>query len=422
MKRVHYICLIIAAYLSSCTADIDNFIKDNPYATGTKKVKIQLIYPENFEHEKKAGAKITVENNHNINYELETNADGYTEIDLQYGLYRITAFDRGEPISGALPLFNQSISNVRVTDTLTTDLNVNVNLIKSYSGQLVIKEVYYRGSHKIEGGTQNNQYDKYIIFYNNSDQVTYLDSVCFGCVEPYNAPTSSVPWADFDEEGNHVIMDTIPIIEAIWQFPGRGKDHPLQPGEEAVVAICAAIDHTILYPMSVNLNVPGYWVCYNTRYTNQTYHPTPGSNLAGKWLDLLWKQGTANAFPFSGNSPAPVIFRIPEVNAMEYINDKKKQRRKPNSSSTTVYVMIPSEWVLDGVECFDSDQKFKRLPSSIDNSFALMVTAEHQYLGHTLHRKVDEEATAKAGERIVYMDTNNSKEDFEIRMTQSIKE
>jgi hypothetical protein len=45
-----------------------------------------------------------------------------------------------------------------------------------------------------------------------------------------------------------------------------------------------------------------------------------------------------------------------------------------------------------------------------------------RYLGKTIHRVVDEEATSNAGGRIVYKDTNNSSNDFYVRASQSIKE
>ncbi|NCC46613.1 MAG: DUF4876 domain-containing protein, partial [Bacteroidia bacterium] len=40
--------------------------------------------------------------------------------------------------------------------------------------------------------------------------------------------------------------------------------------------------------------------------------------------------------------------------------------------------------------------------------------------GQSIHRKIDEAATAAAGGRIVYMDTNNSSNDFEVRSQVSL--
>ncbi len=421
MKKTIYIFLIIAftSLVYSCQQKLDELAGENPYSEGTKKLNITLVYPQGFEHEKKEGAVIKVLNPSNgVEYKVLTNAQGKASIDLQYGFYRVSVSDKGTPVSGAIPIFNRSVDQIRMVDTLKGDLNLNVELALSYAGQLIIKELYYRGCTGLD--LKTFQYDKYITFYNNSSEVAYLDSVCFGIVEPYNAPTNPTPWS-YTKDGQKVIRDTVPIIEAIWQFPGTGKSHPLQPGQEVVVAISAAVNHTILRPQSVNLDVPGYWVCYNQRYTNASYHPSPGPNLANHWLDLLWKEGTATAYPFSVSSPAPVIFRIPEIGAQAYINNPANRSRKPGTTSATEYVMIPSSWILDGVECFDVTTRNKRLPASIDATYSLMTDAD-RYLGKTIHRKIDQEETNKAGGRIVYMDTNNSANDFYVRESQSIKD
>lgn len=419
-KYIYTLSALTIAFIAlfSCQKELESLVKENPYSGETRKLNINLIYPKGWEHEKKQGAEITIVSPlKGVTYNLKSDANGKASIDLQYGFYRVSVSDKGTPISGAIPIFNRSIDQIRLIDTLKGDMNVNIELVMSYSGQLVIKELYYRGCQGSDG--KNYQYDKYMVIYNNSNAVAYLDSVCFGTVEPYNAPTKVTAWS-YIKEGQDVIMDTIPIIEAVWQFPGSGKSYPLQPGEEAVVAISAGIDHTKLHPNSVNLNVPGYWICYNQRYTNALYHPSPGPNLSGRWLDLLWKEGGANAYPFSVSSPAAVIFRIPEVGAQQFVNDPANRKRKPGVTATTEYVMIPSDWVLDGMECFDTPAKYKRLPASIDATFALM-DAANAYKGKTLHRKVDLGATAAAGGRIVYQDTNNSANDFVINESQSIK-
>lgn len=421
MKKSLFILSIIAliALASSCQQKLDELLSESPYLDGTKKLNISLVYPPAFKHELKEGAQVTIINPTNgAVYNLLSNSEGKVSIDLQYGFYRVSVTDKGTPISGAIPIFNRSVDQIRLIDTEKGDMNLNIELALSYAGQLLIKEVYYRGCTGLDN--RNFQYDKYLSLYNNSNEVAYLDSVCLGVVDSYNASNKPTEWSYINSEGQRVIRDTVPIIEAVWQFPGTGTSHPLQPGEEVVIALAAAVNHTILRPMSVNLDVPGYWVCYNQRYTNSMFHPSPGPNLANHWLNLLWKEGSATAFPFSTSSPAPVIFRIPEVGAQAYVNNPANRSRKPGSTSATEYVMIPSSWILDGVECFDSETRNKRLPATIDATYILM-TNDQRYLGKTIHRNIDEAATAAAG-RIVYMDTNNSANDFYIRESQSIKE
>lgn len=421
--------LAILSIIYSCDSNLDKLVAENPYAEGTRKLNIQLVYPEGYESEVKKGVTIMVINPSNrVQYKLKTDERGFATIDLQYGFYRVTASDKGEPeFGGIMPLFNGSIDQTRVTDESTEDINIEIDFVRSYTNQLVIKEIYHAGSALVEPPATKNQYDKYLIIYNNSDKIAYLDSLCFGMVgSGYNAPSSPTPWS-YMSDGQRVIMEDIPITLAAWQFPGNGNDYPLQPGEETVIAVCAAIDHTILYPeLSVNLNVSGYWVTYDygAGFTNASYHPAPGANLAGHYLRILSKWGAGNAYTLSVSSPALVIFRIQDPEgAVSYANQTKNPQnfsKEPGSAGATLYLMIPGSWVLDGVECFDAGTKYKRVPPLIDASYSLLPTVD-QYKGYTHHRKIDVQATAEAGGRIVYQDTNNSIEDFEIRKSQSIK-
>lgn len=419
MKRGFIIFLGLLIF-ASCAKNLDKIIEKDPYTSGTKKLNIQLNYPDDYSYLLNAGTVVKISNPSNgVEYSVPVDNNGKVSIDLQYGLYRVSASEKGEAKSGIVPIFNRNIDQIRITDTIKGEVNVKLDMLLSYSSQLVIKEVYFGGC--MGSDNKGYAYDKYIQLYNNSNSIAYLDSLCFGCLESYNAPTTFTSWSYYDAAGQRQIMDTIPIIEAIWQFPGNGKSFPLQPGESTVIALCGAIDHTILHPNSVNLNVPGYFVCYDQRYTNQSYHPSPGANLSGHILDLLWKQGAANAYPFSLISPAPVIFTIrDERGANAYIKDTSNKRKKPGVSSQNEYVMIPSDWVLDGVDVIDAATKYKRFPTSIDASTILFAAAE-RYKGKTIHRVVDEQATLEAGGRVVYQDTNNSSADFVVKEKQSIK-
>jgi len=161
MKRVLYISVIaVAALLTSCQNKLQQLLDENPFLEGSRKLNITLVYPEGFESELKAGAQITITNPSNgAVYNLESDNQGKATVELQYGFYRLSVFDKGTPVSGAIPMFNRSIDQVRLTDTLVGSLNLNVELTLSYAGQLIIKELYYRGCTGTDGKTF--QYDKY---------------------------------------------------------------------------------------------------------------------------------------------------------------------------------------------------------------------------------------------------------------------
>ena len=369
------------------------------------RLTVRAVYPEGFAAH--AGAGVSIENvSGGVAYSLVTGADATASTTLPDGIYRVSVSDRdGDDV------FNGNADRVVVSGE---DVTLDLGLLHARAGALVVKELYCGGCPKTpEEGTY--QSDQYVIVHNNSPVVTYLDGLCLGSVAPYNSNANN-PWLDSD--GN--LPDFLPINDAIVQVPGDGDDFPMEPGEDVVIALRGAIDHAAQYPLSVNLNRPDYFVCYNTTYfPNQNYHPAPGNLIReDHYLEVVVKTGQSNAYTLSLNSPAFVLFRAQGVDIHDYVQQEGAVRQTPGSS---IYVsVIPFDWVVDGVEVFNggSSSNRKRLPASIDAAY---VTLSETFKGHTLMRKVDEDASAADGYEIL-LDNNNSNTDFYERETQSLHE
>ena len=378
----------------------------NPYEEGLHVLTVTPQWPET--DLERSGAEVRVEDmNTGSRYVSQTGADGTATFTLPNGLYRGTLSGRD-----GSDVFNASADKVVISDR---DHTLALTLSISKAGSIVIKELYCGGCKKLpqEG---DYQADQYIILHNNDYQVQYLDGICFGTLSPYNS-TGANPW--ISEEG--LLPEFIPLIQAVWQFPGDGDDFPLQPGEDAVVCLRGAIDHAAQYPLSVNLNKPDYFVCYNSTYFNNTaYHPAPGNLISqDRYLDVVIKTGKANAYTMSLSSPAVVIFRAEGITIQDYVLIPENVTPVPGSAVDNV-VKVPYEWVLDAMEVFDgrSASNQKRLAASADAGY---VSLSDTFLGHTLMRRVDEEATAQAGYEIL-ADTNNSLNDFYETEKQSLHE
>ena len=401
MKRLIYILSVVLAAVSC--ADIRHV---NPYDEGLHVLTVTPQWPET--DLERSGAEVRVEDmNTGSRYVSQTGADGTATFTLPNGLYRVTLSGRD-----GSDVFNASADKVVISGR---DHTLALTLSISKAGSIVIKELYCGGCKKLpqEG---DYQADQYIILHNNDYQVQYLDGICFGTLSPYNA-TGANPWISADG----LLPDFIPLIQAVWQFPGDGDDFPLQPGEDAVVCLRGAIDHAAQYPMSVNLNRPDYFVCYNSTYFNNTaYHPAPGNQISQeRYLDVVIKTGKANAYTMSLSSPAVVIFRAEGITIQDYVLIPENVTPVPGSAVDNV-VKVPYEWVLDAMEVFDgrSASNQKRLAASADAGY---VSLSDTFLGHTLMRRVDEEATALAGYEIL-ADTNNSLNDFYETEKQSLHE
>lgn len=377
-----------------------------PYGSGAlNQITVQAVWPDG--EAPRAGARVSIEDvTGGTTYSLETDAAGQAQTRLPNGIFRITLRDtRGTDI------FNATRDRVVISNQ---DVSLSLELKRSKAGALVIKELYCGGCSKApkEG---NYQSDQYLLLHNNSAETTWLDGLCLGTLSPYNSIGSN-PWIS-----DGALPDFLPVIQAVLMIPGSGKNFPLAPGEDAVVCLRGAIDHTQEYPLSVNLNLPEAFVCYDpVLFPNTTYHPAPGNLVSrDRYLVIVVKTGQANAYTLSLNSPAFILFRAPEgTDIQTYANDNANQPQIPGSNERVV--AIPPEWVIDGLEVFfgGSSNNQKRMPETVDAGAA---TLSETFKGHTLMRKVDENATAEQGYEVL-QDTNNSTEDFYERETQSLHE
>ena len=398
----------IIVLLSLCLFTAGCMDLSEPYSPyNLHSFSVQAVYPEGFQAA--AGASVSIENiSGSASYRLTTDASGKVSTQITNGIYRVIISD----LTREFDIFNGSSDRVVVAGK---DASLQVPLFHSRKSTLVIKEIYGGGCSK-EPQEGTYQSDKYLIIHNNHSKTLYLDSLCFGTLAPYNS-TGVNHWVDKD--GN--LPDSfVPIAQAVWMFPGDGHRFPLAPGEDAVVCMFGAIDHSAQYPHSVNLDKPDYFVCYSPLFPNPSYHPAPGPHIRDDhYMDLVIKVGQANAYTFSVSSPAVTLFKAKGVSMSDYVAQAGSVQLTPGTSTDWV-VTIPLDWVIDAVEVFDgrSSNNLKRFLPSLDAGY---VFQSEPFKGHTLMRYVNESASEEAGYQIL-VDTNNSGNDFYERKTQSLHE
>lgn len=379
------------------------------YGGGIHGLSVTAAYPSGSETWAREGVEVIIEDAvSGTDYTALTDAGGTARILLPNGSYGIRISDAAsDSETGDEFIFNGAQEKVILADS---DRNVTLDLTRSIPGKIVIREIYSSGCPIVPKG--NYQADKYIVLHNNSAATQYLDGLCFGVADPYNSNASNV-WISRDSgSGQIVYPGFVPVIQAVWQFPGSGREHALAPGEDAVLVVGGAIDHTKEYPLSVNLNDASYFVCYDpVAFGNTVFHPAPGDRIrSDHHMDLLLKMGQATAFTFSINSPAVVLFRpIDGMGMSEFLHNQDNIVQKPGSSTDRI-VKIPLEWVEDGVEVFTNSVSgsTKRLNPVLDAGY---VRLSESFQGRSLYRRVNESETAKRGYEVL-MDTNNSSADF----------
>jgi len=221
-----------------------------------------------------------------------------------------------------------------------------------------------------------------------------------------------------------------------------------------------SIDNTQTVSNSVNYANADYYCMYDpdagwTANMNTNYYPTPADVIpASHYLKgCMFSQGSAWALSVA--CPAVFIFRLEGTTPKAFSSDTNNDWYMPTYENSAAFLCkkVPQSSVIDGIEVFSSkyagEEQYKRLSSNIDAGYVFMTN----YMGHTLYRNVDAEATKaiegnadklvynyaggyesstdpsgidaeasiKNGAKIVYLDTDNSTADFHERVSFSIK-
>lgn len=330
-----------------------------------------------------------------FSYSVHPGSDGVAEISIQGGKYDILASayytDTHISVVGSLPDFLLTEDGIVAEDGSLMAPELNVPLNVSVPGELVFREIYYHGCVTLEGASYTK--DTYLEIYNNTGaqgKTMYLDSLCIAALYPANSTTGSNAWAG---------RDTIPVFQMFWMFPGDGHRYPLKPGESAVVAAIAAVDHGGRCTSGLNLG-KAHFGCYDEALPKHEIS-------AGVTPMIMYMTGQGTAWALSIHSPAVVLFK-PSMGVANYMKDAVTwERYAPGESTGTRYRHIAKEWILDGVDCADSPSaSIKRLPATVDASYVWMRSSH--YSGKCISRIAESEENGIT----FYRDTNNSAEDF----------
>ena len=391
MRRLFPILLILA--LAGC---LRNEVSDPArVGDGAARLKIVLSSPD-LATIPLDEVTIKIQNKERpFSYSAHPGADGVAELLLQPGKYDVLASsvfpDLGVAVSGSQPDFLLSENGIISEDGAVAAPELTIVLNVSTPGELVFREIYYHGCVTLEGASYTK--DTYLEIYNNTGahgRTLYLDSLCIAALYPANSTTGSNAWAG---------RDTIPVFQMIWMFPGDGHTYALAPGESAVVAAIAAVDHSGRCTSGLNLS-KAHFGCYDEALPKHEI-------AAGVTPMVMYMTGQGTAWALSIHSPAVVLFK-PSMGMAKYMEDAATwERYAPGESSGTRYRHIAKEWILDGVDCADSPSaSIKRLPASIDASYVWMRSSH--YSGKCISRAL--EFTEDGID--FYRDTNNSAEDF----------
>lgn len=387
MKKVLSILMILAFGLAFTACDDDDEGAKRYYVTVT------VSFPDGLTDVDKSGVAVKLLNTITAVTSIDsTDETGTVQFRVEAGTYTISATKTTDEF-----VFNGINSNQAVD---ATNLAFQVDLVAAaVGGGLVIKEIYYTGSTTPTGG--NYYSDQFVEIYNNSDSVIYLDGLCMSVIDPIASSSPSV-WVD----ANGDLLDYLPNTFQTWIWPGTGTTYPIEPRTSIVVAM-DGMDHQSDPAGNANspVNLGGAdWETYVSASSSDVDY-AGANNLVQIYSSV--SASTAD-WIMSVFGPALIIYRLPtDLDYQSFVSNPENFSTKPGSTSSTQYMLINKEYVIDAVECVkvEEDKRYKRIPTSLDAGY---VHCDGTYASQSVRRKVAKIVDGK----VIYKDTNNSSEDF----------
>jgi hypothetical protein len=388
-KHLLLLLLLPLGWLTSCSDDEDEL--------RTATVQVTVRNPENYRESLAKETRVTLTNTDNgqsqtVNTDDAAGLGRATFTDVLPGTYTVAATrslteQQAQQLTGITRavVLNASRSGVSVS-TGTSPAPVELQLVGSPMGGLVIKEAYYTGSRTPTGGSYFS--DQFFEIYNNSTSVIYLDSLCIADVYgPSGQINPATRTTEFQNDVNHT------YVSSVWQIPGTGRQHPLQPGQSILIAQ-DGIDHRAVNSMSTVDLSRADWETYNER--------PDGADVDAPGVPNLTRLYFTGGFDWLTTvfGPGIIIFKTTNFSQLQQV-------AIPNSTQPA-RIKVPNSLILDGFEALrdGNSTAFKRLAPSLDAGF---VFATDTYAGESFRRRVE----TTVGNRRVLKDTNNSGQDFE---------
>lgn len=328
-------------------------------------------------------------------------------------------------------VFNANLNQIIINVNNTTS---SLTLKTARLGDLVIKQIYYGGSHAQQGASFR---DQFIEIYNNSNEVIYADGLYIAQVMGKTSSTShpktltNGQW-DWSQSlgmtmGNKANTDYV-YADYVYQIPGNGKQYPIQPGESIVIAQSAqnhksplvdltgepiAIQNPDLTIDLSNADFEAYLGNFRISIGEEPYkydleNPAVTDLKIAYWGREGYWNGNKDFLMDNLGRDSYIIFRTETFDYKDYPTPDVTEIVKTATSHTGFNLQIPTNIIIDGVETQHANVASalpQRLPNTIDNSSTKITAA---FSSKSVMRKTK---TTVNGRKIL-QDTNNSAADF----------
>lgn len=427
-KQLLSTLFLFIAMLTACK-------KDNPEAEAIT-VSFQVKFDEQAAALglSPANTEVTITNQTNgLSNKAKTDASGNVKFEsITPGNYTvvssltISAADYSAA-SGSLTqedvIFNANLNQFLNKTTGNLELILKTGRI----GDWLLKQIYYGGSHTLNGAVFR---DQFLEIYNNSNAVMYADSLYIGLVvgvqntnsdvsRSWFLPSGQFNWTDALNMSNAKANTDYVYLTTAVRIPGNGKQYPVQPGASFIVAQ-NAINHKVPYTdntgKAISVKNPELTIDLSKADFEAYYGDLPGiSRLASDIdnplvpnLDVVYRVSDRDLILDNNGREAIVLFKTTaNLNSFPKFPTPDV---KTITSTTSQYIQMPTSILTDGVEIaytLETKRVPHRLPATIDAGFTF--TTGGPYTSQSVIRKTSKTVN---GRRIL-KDSNNSSLDFE---------
>lgn len=293
-----------------------------------------------------------------------------------------------------------------------TTFTITPQYTEGVSSGFVIEEIFFSPTMDPKTGKSYKYSEQYIKITNNSDVTLYADGL--GIVQSHNLTNMKKDYVN-----KEALKDILPV-SFLYVIPGDGKAHPVKPGASLVIANDAQ-DHSKVFDGAIDLSGADfemYDVSPNPRFQDS-------DNLKVPNLLSYYKSSATVTSIHQRGCTAIALARVP-VDAETFQKDYAWEEKYIFRFNDIVKEMpdkaykIPLDWISDVVILGIKDKvDWRFIPDTFDAGYTGCLDSFDDKTGHgtAVIRKVDREANG----RKYLKDTNNSSEDFNRRVTPSLK-
>ncbi|REC41644.1 DUF4876 domain-containing protein [Chryseobacterium sp. 5_R23647] len=325
--------------------------------------------------------------------------------EVAYGSYRIT-------VNGVVIASNEEVraAGTGQTDITSAVKNLTIPLfVKKFHEDFIIEEVFFTGVKTSDNKNYNSS--RYFKITNNTNKILFADQLIIGQSEflttddknptPYNK-NLSFP------------------VKGVMVLPGTGNQYPVQPGDFIVIAD-NAINH--------KQNTSTAYDLHNADFEFPSTNPALGQvdNPSVPNAEVIYSQTNFDMFLMHNRGfESYVIARFPTgENIGTFLQKFKYDYTYQNSAGTITSksaFAIPNSWIIDA-ENNSVPTKFIHTLTApgIDSGWTSVgaTDSDANRFGKSVRRKT---AVTMTNGKNLYMDTNNSTNDFTKDAVPSLKD